>query len=209
MCGTSSQSLESDGPDGHLCAAHMSVLMPAERVSAKSFLPGIFHTALYTSVCLHFTVGNKSYLNKSGTGKNQSGCFLISQTLMFGVLPPLASFSSSAKVRWDYRDPLVALACQQEHGPVCAAWQSVLQQLCEESWQTSLWDFPILTNPSAHTAPTASPLQMGFYDLLVKPGVFLALCVCTPRNNSDSSLLCCTRNWNRSIAFCRSAFFFN
>lgn len=78
VCGPSSQTLKSDASDGQLCAAHTSVLMQGRESNAKSFLPGIFHTTLFTS----------AYTSQWGirvTCTNlEQDCFLTSQTLMCG-----------------------------------------------------------------------------------------------------------------------------
>lgn len=59
MCGTSSQTLRKRciwwSPP---CCSYIHAACMVVKAGAKSFLPGIFHTALYTSVCLHFTVEN-------------------------------------------------------------------------------------------------------------------------------------------------------
>lgn len=169
----------------------------AERAGAKSFLPGIFHTALYASVCPHFTVGNKSYLNKSGPG-------LLSCQPDTGV--------------WRAFLPQLPLALRPRWGGTAGThwwfWpvsRSMDQFVLHSSPAAALWG-----DVSKHSDGTSLPLQthlhtqlpqVGFYNLLVKTGVFLPLCICTPRNSSDSSLLCCTRKCSRSITFCESAFF--
>lgn len=202
VCVPSSQTVGSNASDGQLWAAHTSVLMQGRESNAKSFLPAIFHTALYTSVCLHFTVGNKSYLHKSGTGLSYQPdthvWWAFLPQLPFALLPRWGGTAGTHRWVW----------------PVSRGMdQSVLHRIqscssvrrCE---QTFLWDFPALTNPPAYTAPTAPCPQMDFYNPLVKTSVFVRLWVCAPRNSSDSSLLCCTRKWSRSTAFCESAFFF-
>lgn len=187
---------ESDASDGHLCAGQTSMLHAWQWEREESLSSQAYFMLLCTHLSAYASHGELDLpeqvwywtSNQSDTGTCQDSLPSLPSALL------LPRWGGTPRTHWY----LWSVSGDLERSGLCGISAVAAARRPEQSL---MWGFPILTNSLALTTPTESHP--------VRRGAFLLPCICTPRNSFDSSVLCFSKSWSRSIIPRESAFFLN